>query len=190
MTSFSSSVPLNVGCEVFDRILQQPRRYFTSSRISVGKSLFYFKTEKDLCKENDARQYCTCNGRTLQCPYTTIYHREDFETSSSGWTELRYSNFKNCPNARKRRSVQNYIILPNDVEGTDYIYDPKPIGNITLPKWPTASGKTLERVQNYCRNAIMNSETGSVCSEVPGFNFTTFLLQCVEDIKVLFANPS
>jgi len=158
--------------------------FAASWKIPVGKSLFYFKTGKNSCKENDGRKYCMCNGRTSQCPYTTIYHREDFETSLSGWTEMRYSNFKKCPNARKRRSVQHYIILPNDVEGTDYIYDPKPIVNVTLPKWPTALGKTMEKVQNYCRNAIINSETGKVCSEVPEFNFTTFLLQCVEDIKV------
>ena len=154
----------------------------------MGKSLFYYEDLSHSCKERKAKVYCICTGNGLsQCSYKTIYHREEFETSTSRWTEMRYGGFTKCSTGRNRRDVQQYIIIPNDGENTDYIYDPKPIGNLSISKWPTVSGKTFETVQNYCRNAIVESETGKVCGKVEGFNFTIFLKQCMEDIKVSIA---
>ena len=55
---------------------------------------------------------------------------------------------------------------------------------MTIPQWPTATGKTLETVKQYCENAVMNSEPGKVCKVIPDFDFDIYVAQCVEDIKV------
>ena len=69
-------------------------------------------------------------------------------------------------------------------EPSVFMYDPKP-RNITVPTWPTGTGKTLAGVTIHCFNAIRQSQAGKVCSKIESFDFQVYIDQCVEDTKVM-----
>ena len=86
-------------------------------------------------------------------------------------------------NKRSRRSTDSYIILPDNSDTADYLYDPVLL-NISIPTWPTATGKTKAVVEAHCTQSIMNSGPGKICQDLDDFSFQPFITQCVEDIKV------
>ena len=129
--------------------------------------------------------YCDCKGKPgetngVKC----ISHKklaQPPEFQEIGWKEIRYGGL-NC-RRRMRRSTENVIILPEDNQAFDYVYDPKPLPNVTI-NWPTKSGKTEAQVGDYCNKTIKDSAPGKICAKISSFNFTSFLLQCIDDIKV------
>ena len=159
---------------------------FISIRLPVKKSLFYHRGRVTDCKKEEKR-YCHCKGVPrkkdgVKCKlHKTISQQPAFPAGTDGWKEIRYHRSNNCK-SRKRRSL-DVIILPEDDEAVGYIYDPKPLPNVTIT-WPTKSGKTEKGVSNYCNATIRNSPPGKVCMKIADFNFTSFLMQCIDDIKV------
>ena len=159
-------------------------------RMQVGRSLFYYRGGSSKCK-NSKTAYCDCSlpasstSKPVCKKYASIYQQTEFEQSYRGWKELRHPNAQKCAK-RKRRSSSNVVTLPDDNDALDYVYDPKPLRNVTV-SWPTKSGKTAKSVTDYCKTAIKDSPPGKICAKINEFNFTTFMMQCVEDIKVTFS---
>ena len=87
---------------------------------------------------------------------------------------------------RRRRSTKNIILIPIDNEG-DYYYNP-PQNNITTqPTFPTKNGITEHQAQQKCTKAIAESSFGKACLKMfPTMNLTTYIHECVLDIKVYF----
>ena len=77
------------------------------------------------------------------------------------------------------------IILPDDRDIADYLYNPDPLINVTVPEWPTATGKTFQNVKSHCTDAISSSGPGKVCKRIENFDFNPFIQQCIEDIQVI-----
>eukprot|EP00795_Rhopilema_esculentum_P008755 gene8755-14781_t len=164
-----------------------PLAFSESWKMQLGRSLFYYRGGSSKCM-NSKTAYCDCSlpaGSTSKpvCKkYTSIYQQTEFEQSYRGWKELRHPNAQKCAK-RKRRSSSNVVTLPDDNDALDYVYDPKPLRNVTV-SWPTKSGKTAKSVTDYCETAIKDSPPGKICAKINEFNFTTFIMQCVEDIKI------
>ena len=133
------------------------------------------------------KRYCTCiskaNGKsTVNCGYKSAADRPNYSISLQGWKTLGSSFSYKC-NQRKRRAIDDSILLPNNDDFSNYIYDPAPF-DVTIPSWPTKSGKTKNSVTVYCAKAVKDSEPGKVCGVIPTFNFSSFIDQCIEDVKV------
>ena len=160
-----------------------------NNRIPVRQSLFYHRKTKTDCPKKRKRIYCDCKGVPqkkggVKCAmHEKISQPPEFK--EIGWKEIRYGG-SNCKR-RTRRSVEDVIILPEDDDSVDYTYDPKPLPNVPID-WPTKSGKTEVQVTNYCNKAIKDSAPGKICAKIPDFNFTSFMLQCIDDIKVICSN--
>ena len=158
---------------------------YIKNRIPVWKSLFYHRAANSNCPKNQKKTYCDCKGDpqtkdgVKRKTYDKISQPPEFQ--EFGWKELRYGG-SNCKR-RKRRSVDDVIVLPEDDEAVNYVYDPKPLPNITI-EWPTKSGKTEAQVTDYCNKTIRESAPGKICAKIADFNFTSFLMQCIDDIKV------
>ena len=154
----------------------------------VRKSLFYHRGKKSDCQTKSEKSYCHCKGNPrkrdgVKCEvHNKLSQQPEFSGSNDGWKEIRYGGSNKC-SSRKRRSLENVIILPEDDEAVDYEYDPKPLPNITI-SWPTKTGKTEKEVVKYCNDTIRNSAPGKVCKKISGFDFTSFVQQCIDDIKV------
>ena len=154
-----------------------------SCRLPAGKSLFYFKGGKATCHDNVPR-YCTCikdndEKYDVDCS-KTVASKPKFPTNN--WKELKPPIETHC-SRRRRRSTDSSIILPDNSGTGDYLYDPVPL-NISIPTWPTATGKTKAAVETHCTQSIMKSGSGKICQELDDFTFAPFISQCVEDIKV------
>lgn len=133
------------------------------------------------------KQYCTCtlkaNGKsTVNCGYKSAANRPNYSLGLQGWKSLGFSANYKC-SQRKRRATDDSILLPNDEDFSNYIYDPTPF-NVTIPSWPTKTGKAKNSVTLYCTKAVKDSEAGRVCGVIPSFNFSSFIDQCIEDVKV------
>ena len=169
-------------------------------RLPAGKSLFYYRGNKTGCQTNHEKSYCHCKGSPkkrngVKCElYTKMSQQPEFSGSNDGWKEIRYkqqtdpnTQTTECKikqnNSTANESLNNVITLPEDDEAVDYEYDPKPLPNITI-SWPTTTGKTEKEVVRYCNDKIRNSAPGKVCKKISGFDFTSFLQQCIDDIKV------
>ena len=157
-------------------------------RMPVRKSLFYYRGGSSKCKDSKT-PYCDCSlpaGSTSKpvCKkYASIYQQTEFEQSYRGWKELRHPNAHQC-DIKENKQTRNVVILPDDDDfPIDYVYDPKPLPNVTV-SWPTKLGKTKENVTDFCETAVKDSLPGKICTKINEFNFTTFIMQCVEDIKV------
>ena len=156
---------------------------FSLCRLPAGKSLFYFKGGKATCHKNVTR-YCTCIKDTdgkykVECS-KTVASKPKFPYNDL--TQLIPPIETHC-SRRRRRSTDSSIILPDNSDTGDYLYDPVPL-NISIPTWPTATGKTQAAVETHCTQSIMNSGPGKICQELDDFSFAPFNSQCVEDIKV------
>ena len=131
------------------------------------------------------KSYCDCKGKPSEVNgVKCVTHKklsEPPEFQEVGWKEFRYGG-SSCKR-RKRRSAENFILLPEDDEAVDYVYDPRPLPYVGV-HWPTKSGKTKTQVTTYCNKSIRDSAPGKICAKISNFNFTSFLLQCIEDIKV------
>ena len=133
------------------------------------------------------KTYCDCKGEPskkdgVRCGvHKTLSQAPEFK--QSGWKEIGYGG-SNCKK-RTRRSLEDVVILPDDDDAVDYVYDPKPLPNVTIT-WPTKTGKTEREVTNYCNKTMMESAPGKICTKISDFNLTSFLLQCIDDIKVSF----
>lgn len=153
----------------------------------MGKSLFYHRAKESGCQKQE-KLYCHCTGepskkdKVICEAHQTISHQPKFPSAGDDWIEFRYPGESSC-SKRKKRSLESVITLPEDDEAIGYVYDPKPLANISV-EWPTKSGRTEENVTNYCNEAIRNSAPGKVCAKMADFNFTSYILQCIDDIKV------
>ena len=155
------------------------------NRIPVGQSLFYYRANKLDCHQTVQKSYCSCKGKPTEMngvnciKYKNLSQPPEFQ--EIGWKEIRYGGV-NCKRRRKR-SAENIIILPEDDEAVDYVYDPRSLPYVMV-RWPTKSGKTEAQVTSHCNKSIRESAPGKICAKISNFNFTPFLLQCIDDIKV------
>eukprot|EP00795_Rhopilema_esculentum_P011235 gene11235-21422_t len=156
-------------------------------RLTTKDSLFYYKPKDQKCKIHPReKKYCKCdNVINKETNKVTCGPLGEAETFSANQKPLIFENEDFC-SRRKRRSVHrsgDFITIPDDDGSSDYVYDPTPI-NITIPVWPTKTGKTQADVQKYCTDTIMNSQTGKMCQKLDSFDFSPTIDQCVEDIKI------
>ena len=147
--------------------------------------MFYHRAYKSSCNQHAQKTYCDCKGKPSKLNgVNCVTHKklsQPPEFQEAGWKEIRYGGSK-CKR-RKKRSAEDVITLPEDDEVVDYIYDPKPLPYVEV-RWPTKSGKTAAKVTYYCNKSIKDSAPGKICAKISNFNFTSFILQCIEDIKV------
>ena len=126
-------------------------------------------------KDGNEKKKVVCQGTVVNKPHFAANNLKQLKSP----TEMR------C-NKRRRRSTDSSVILPDNSDTGDYIYDPVPL-NISIPTWPTATGKTKAAVVTHCTQSIMNSGPGKICQKMEDFSFQPFITQCVEDIKVHMA---
>ena len=93
---------------------------------------------------------------------------------------------KHCTNLRKRSAVNVEILNDNN----DYYYEfnvDLNNTNISLPSWPTKSGRTENEVRKYCLDAVLSTTAGKLCFEKfkNQISLNGSIEQCVEDIKVI-----
>lgn len=157
-------------------------------RFPAGTSLFYYKPTKTKCNKGTQR-HCTCTppddideDLVINCNSDSTLNNDINKVGCWGYTEYRFSETKHCNHTRRKRSCKT-IEMPDEDETTVSIYDPKP-RKITVPTWPTITGKTLAGVTIQCSNAIRNSQAGRVCNMIESFDFQLYIDQCVEDTKV------
>ena len=96
---------------------------------------------------------------------------------------MNFPGGKHC-GKRRRRSLGDSIVLPDDSDLADYLYNPDPLINVTVPDWPTPTGKTLESVRSHCTDKVKSSESGKICKRIENFDFNPFIDQCIDDIQV------
>eukprot|EP00795_Rhopilema_esculentum_P011219 gene11219-21402_t len=166
-----------------------PKEFTESWRLRSDESLFYYKPKDKVCKRRTReKQYCKCEEIMIDEKVenkATCGALGEAAMFSANQKPLRFANEDIC-SRRKRRSVHrsgDSITIPDDDGSSDYVYDPTPL-NITIPVWPTKTGKTQADVQKYCTDTIMNSQTGKMCQKLDSFDFSPTIDQCVEDIKV------
>ena len=159
-------------------------------RLPVGDSLFYYKGQKAKCDAKRQKHYCTCQElccgrRVVDCNFKKVADRPKYVQGFKGWKNLNFPGGKHCGRRKRRSTGGDDILLPDDDDAlNDYVYNPEPIVNITIPEWPTLSGKTHQTVMTYCDAAVRTSEPGLVCSSIDDFDFAPFIEQCVEDVQV------
>ena len=120
----------------------------------------------------------------MNCGFTSIVNKPKYIQGTKGWKDLNFPGGKHCGKRRRRATSEDEIILPDDNQLVDYVYDPDPLNNITIPDWPTPSGKTYNFVKRHCEEAVMNSKPGKVCKKIGDFEFKPFVDQCIDDIQV------
>ena len=98
---------------------------------------------------------------------------------------MNFPGGKHC-GKRRRKSINDDIVLPNDNDLGGYLYNPDPLINVTIPDWPTPNGNTLNSVKNHCKDVITSSAPGKICSRIDNFDFMLYIDQCIDDIQVLF----
>ena len=135
-------------------------------------------------RTESSKRFCTCSSiptdsSTAKCEFqpsqTTFFAR------MKDWVELV------APRANRDNTLQlnKKVFLPTIENVTNYTFKPdEPTG--TIPDWPTKSGRTKDKVEEHCNNAIRNSPSGRICSIIPDFPFHHFVQQCITDIQVLF----
>ena len=92
---------------------------------------------------------------------------------------------KHCTNRRKRGTA-NVEILNDNNDFYEFNVDLNNT-NISLPSWPTKSGRTENEVRKYCLDAVLNTTAGKLCFEKfkNQISLNGNIEQCVEDIKVI-----
>ena len=76
------------------------------------------------------------------------------------------------------------IILPAIGDEDTYFYDPPPI-NISMPSFPTPTGKTESNARNTCVRSIRSSAAGKACLKIiKNFDIQLYIDQCVTDVRV------
>ena len=143
------------------------------------------------CNKNETIRYCQCTAPedfdddiVIKCNTKSTSRENIYQIGSAGYKEYRFPSLKHCGN-RQRPPTDGEIDLPDDEPPPDYKYDPDN-KNVTIPNWPTKTGKTRLEVTNYCSNAIKNSQGGRICSKIDFFDFQLYIVQCVSDIRVRF----
>ena len=156
-------------------------------RLNAGKSLFHYKPQKKKCNTKRTPAYCTCKAPddfrddiTVKCDINSRVKR--MQRDNKNFKNLRFQGAVHC-GRRKRRSADDEIVMPEDDGLLDYVYNPTPL-NITIPKWPTETGKTKLEVKRHCNNTIMSSVVAKACKKIESFNFGLYIDQCIEDVKV------
>ena len=104
------------------------------------------------------------------------------QQDNRNFKDLRFQGAVHC-GRRKRRSADDYIVMPEDDGLLDYEYNPTPL-NVTIPTWPTKSGKTNIEVKRQCNKTIMSSVVAKACKKIESFSFDVYIDQCIEDVKV------
>ncbi len=138
----------------------------------MGTSLFYHKPTKIICVSQSQ-------------PKPSQNKHEAKKSRFQGYREFQFPATKFCENVIERPTSENVIVMNEEDVIQSYIYNPKPMVPVKH-SWPTAKGKTLEGSRSRCLNEIRNCSEGKICNRVESLNFTNFIDQCVEDIKVLF----
>ena len=143
-----------------------------------------FKCNDVSSSSEPKKRFCGCASNPtelftakceLQPSQTTFYER------MKDWVEL----VAPSANRGNTRHQNNKVFLPKNENATNCTFSPdRPSG--IIPDWPTKSGRTKEKVEEHCNNAIRNSPSGRICSIIPGFPFHHFVHQCITDIQVLF----
>ena len=100
--------------------------------------------------------------------------------NSKGWTRL-------VPQIVVTTIQQhpNTLPLPKSDPETDYDFKPDEPPGI-VPGWPTASGRTKQKVEEYCNSVVRNSTSGQICSIIPDFPIAQYVEQCITDIQVSY----
>ena len=142
------------------------------------------------CNATRAKHYCTCKEKAghrpvVNCQFTSIVNKPKYLQGQRGWKNLKFPGGEHC-GKRKRRSLADDIVLPDDRDIADYLYNPDPLVNISISEWPTPLGKTLQNVKRHCTDAVKTSEAGMVCKRIENFYFTPFIEQCIEDVQVFW----
>ena len=153
-----------------------------SDRLDSSRNLFNYK-DVSLWPEYPKR-FCGCASSSIELSTANCEFQPSqtaFFARMKDWVELV------APSAAKgnRGGLNAKVVLPRNENVTNYTFNPdKPTE--TVPNWPTKSGRTKEKVEEYCNSTIRNSPSGRICSIIPDFPFYHFVHQCITDIQVLF----
>lgn len=165
---------------------------FTESwKLSRDESLFYCVGGERKCLAERAKSYCTCSEtccdakRRINCDFEGYSERPKYIQKYKGYKKLDFPGAEHCGRKRRRRSIEDTIVLPDDGETAIYDYNPKDVpGNV--PDFPTESGTTKQKAATECEKSLRNSQSGKICLQtVKDFDFKDIKDQCILDVQVL-----
>ena len=166
---------------------------FSCLRLNAGESLFYYKPQREKCKSKRNPVFCTCEhpiheggGFRAECNIESLAKKGT--NDKPNYKDVKFPGSVHC-GRRRRRSTEDAIVMPEDDGLFDYVYNPAPL-NITIPKWPTKTGKTMVEVTRNCNKTIMTSIAAKACKKIESFNFDLYVDQCIEDVKVTIYSVS
>ncbi|KXJ10041.1 von Willebrand factor D and EGF domain-containing protein, partial [Exaiptasia diaphana] len=131
-------------------------------------------------------KYCECPETEQQSP-------------NCDWNANRFKDFKKIPgqdiadqfrNNRRRRSITGNFYSDDimDYEERSFFVDEKEVQfalrRIRSRRSVSKEVMSNENATKHCRAVIEDSTAGKTCSDVPGFNLTSAMVECITDLKL------
>jgi hypothetical protein len=158
-----------------------------SCRVTPDKSYFEVLPPKEQIK--DSGESCFCPTERNK---DNIAECQDNANRFLGFGPDPGEDIANQMQGGNRRSIQDTLYTDDimDYEERSFFID-NDEANIAATRMRVkrdVSGVPKENATQYCKSIIEDSKAGRTCSNVPGFNITTAMQQCIVDLQVLIKN--
>ncbi|KXJ11847.1 von Willebrand factor D and EGF domain-containing protein [Exaiptasia diaphana] len=155
-------------------------------RVEPSKSIFNLRLPAPTLPPGaNGRKYCECPQRQNQ-----LWNCDWSENDFIGFRKITGKDIADQFRRRRRRSITGTFYSDDlmDYEERSFFIDEKEaqfaLSRIRSRRSVNNELMSNENATKHCRAVIEDSTAGKTCSDVPGFNLTLAMAECITDLKL------